>query len=161
MVGKKASAFRSQDVPANPDIRNLDQAAEGSPRHQEVAGLSGCEGHRPRSPDCNAPYLAGGTVDPRRQIDSQERPARTVHALDREAGRSFQVAGQAGAEQGIDDQVRLVKKGIFGWGNLTLPVYCRLGGISRQAIDAPQETKAHAIASLGEDGGRDEAVAPI
>ena len=103
IVGEEVAALGRQGRAADADIRHLDRAAITPPRHQQMAGLAGGEGHGPGGSDRHAPHLTGIAVDAGRQVHRQNRPPRSIHALDSEPRRAFEIACEAGAEQSIDD----------------------------------------------------------
>ena len=113
VVGKQVSALGRQNLPADADIRHLDLAAMRPPRHQQVAGLSRREGHGAGGLDGNAPHRSRIAVDAGGKIDGENRQARSVHPVDDVPRRAVEIAGEAGAEERIDDQVGVGERCLF------------------------------------------------
>ena len=136
-------------------------AAMRPPRHEQMAGLSGREGHGAGGLDGDAPHRSRIAVDAGGKIDRQNRPARSVHPLDDVPRRAVEIAGEAGAEQRVDDQVGLGEGRRFRRPRPRRPSPAPPRPHRPSGGPAAEKAQGHAIAPLGQDRGRDEAVAAV
>jgi hypothetical protein len=161
VIGKEAAARRRKGFRTNSDIGDLDRSTISPSRHQQVAWLTGGESHGAGSLHDRSSRLARFTIEPRRQIDGQDRLAGAVHSLDRPPGQAFEVPSEARAEQSIDDEIGLMESRVIDSADVPGPILHHLGRISCQAIQRAEQRNGHLVASSGQKSRGNESVAAI
>ena len=123
-----------QDGVRNSDWRNQDLTAMSASRHQQVTRLLAKKRDGFFGLDRRAHHRAGRAVDPAGQINGNDRSRLRVHRLDHRLRQAADRAIQAGAKQGVDDEVGIGKS--IGLRRCNLAAPCSRGsrGVAFQFV---------------------------
>ena len=150
-----------QHVGLDADIGHLDRAAMDAAGQQHVSGLAAKERHGPARAHRAAHDGAARPVDAACEIDRDNRRGARVHRLDEGARRTLDRTIEAGAEQGIDDHVRLLERVRLGRLDQPLPALRGLRGIALEPAALTQQKQPRAIAALRQHPRGDKTIAAI
>ena len=123
---------------ANADVRHLHLTAMEPAGKQHMAGLPAHERDGMERLDCCAAHLATVGVDTGRDIHGHNRPAAGVDTLDERMGHPLHIAGEAGAEERIDDYVGFADGGEIRNADRAGPVACRGSRLALQGLPLPE-----------------------
>jgi hypothetical protein len=150
------------------DLDHLDATAVRLPRQHPEPDLRCVEGDRQIRPHARAFDLARRRVDPRRNVNCDDRPAGGVDRLDRGVERSTRSAAEARAEQRIDDRPRSSERfpesrGVHAPRHTAGGEQPRvvLARVVAQLLRFPQQERLRFDSAFGQAAGRDEAIAAV
>ncbi len=127
------------------------------------AGLVRDERDRAVGDDRDVGDVSGVGIDAARHVDREDRPAARVDELDPFAGAARRRAGEADAEQPVDDERRVLDRvaGIDGRLATVAPSQPRVLRVAAQALGVVEQRDAHADAAFVQNARGDERVAAV
>src|SRR5262249_17051510 len=148
-------------APRDAYVEDFDRAAMQTARQQQVPGLTPEERHGPGGPDGTPHHRAVRSIDPARQGDRDDGYTRAGYGVDHGGRQPFDLAIEARAEQGIDDQVTVRKPGRGCPFDLSVPFFCRARGIPVKPLSVADKAHAYTIAPVRQKTARHKSVAAI
>ena len=143
------------------DVGDEHLAAQSAPRQEQVSRLQPEERHRAGRLHHRPPAGPGRAVEAARHVNGDDRRARDIDGRYDVRRNPVQRPRQAGAEQGVDDQVGAGNRGRGERLDGLTPALRHCSSVTLQRFAAAKQSETHLISLLAQQPRRHETIAAI